>query len=213
MTTEPKFSVIMQSYLGQYKGAAKDRPRKLVRAVQSVVDQTLKDWELLIVADGCRETVRIVTEAFHDSRIKLLEIEKQPLWSGIPRNVGKFRANGENIVYLDIDDFFGAEHLQIIADQLSPELVWVWFNDLRWHHLQQKFRENFCHIDKAGKHGTSNICFRRTLNVGWPVKGNYLHDYYFIRELRLLMPYQQIATPQYHVCHIPNGVNFRGYDV
>ena len=44
-------SVIMPSYLGAYKNAAKDRDRKIVRAINSVVRQTYKDWELIIIAD------------------------------------------------------------------------------------------------------------------------------------------------------------------
>jgi glycosyltransferase involved in cell wall biosynthesis len=199
--------------MGNYKGAAKDRERKLLRAVDSVLNQTFHNWELLIVADGCQRTKELVFDNYRDRRIKLLLIEKQPLWSGIPRNVGKFKATGENICYLDTDDYFGANHLKIIDDNLPPELAWVWFNDFRWNAASKQWRENFCHIDKAGKHGTANICFRRSLNVGWEVKGNYLHDYYFVRELRQVMPYEKIPTPEYYVCHIPNGINFKGYDI
>ena len=55
-------SIIMPSYLGAYKHAAKDRDKKIVRAIYSVCRQTYKDWELVVIADGCNKTVDIVQE-------------------------------------------------------------------------------------------------------------------------------------------------------
>lgn len=203
----------MPSYLGQYKGAAKDRPRKLLRAVDSVLAQDYKDWELLIVADGCQNTVTLIQEHYSDKRIRLFLIPKQPLWSGIPRNVGKFHARGENIVYLDTDDMYTPGHLSTIAEHFRWNLLWVWFNDYRWNPAKGAWYENFCHIDKQGKHGTSNICFRRSLEVSWEVKGNYLHDYYFVRELRKVVMGDAIPTPGYKVCHLPGSIHSKGYDI
>ena len=45
-------SVVMASYLGEYKSAAKNRDIKIRRAVESVLSQTVP-VELVVVADGC----------------------------------------------------------------------------------------------------------------------------------------------------------------
>ena len=60
-----KFSIIMPSYLGEYKRAAKDRDTKIVRAIESVLKQSHEDWELIIISDGCEKTVEIVKPFFY----------------------------------------------------------------------------------------------------------------------------------------------------
>lgn len=58
--TEPMFSIVMPSYLGDYNSSAgpsaTNRVEKFIRAVDSVLAQTFGSWELLIVADGCEKT-------------------------------------------------------------------------------------------------------------------------------------------------------------
>ena len=46
-------SVIMASYLGEYENSASDRKTKFIRAVDSFVNQTYKDAELIIISYGC----------------------------------------------------------------------------------------------------------------------------------------------------------------
>ena len=46
-------SVIMPSFLGEYDGCATDREKKFVRAVQSFLDNTLIENELIIIGDNC----------------------------------------------------------------------------------------------------------------------------------------------------------------
>ncbi len=206
----------MASTLHDYKGAAKDRETKLVRAVKSVLNQSFKDWELIIIADGCQKTVDIVNSTTNDSRVKCYKIDKQPLWSGVPRNLGKFKATGIYITYLDNDDYFGENHLQkIVLGGLSDQ-QWVWFNDWRWNALKKDWFENYCYVEKIGRCGTSNVCFQRSLEVAWPVVGNYQHDWEFMKSLRKYEG-EGIATPEYYVCHIPQNTSVlpqdRAYDI
>lgn len=113
-----RFSIIMASYLGEYRNSAKDRDLKIVRAINSVLKQSFQDFEIIVVADGCERTVEIM-EQFTDLRIKTYLIDKCKMWSGGPRNTGIENAKGEFILYLDIDDLLGENHLQNIATGLN----------------------------------------------------------------------------------------------
>lgn len=201
-----KFSIIMASYLGDYPSAASNREGKILRAIRSVFNQTYQDFELIVVADGCDKTVETVSD-IKDERIRLFEIERTGLFSGAPRNTGIKEAKGDWIAYLDIDDVYGSEHLQMIESHLEGD--WVWFNDLRYLERLGIWVDNHCEI-KLGGVGTSNICHRRGLDVAWPA--GYAHDYHFIKDLQKYNNYKKIPTPQYLVCHIPGGVTIRGYN-
>jgi glycosyltransferase involved in cell wall biosynthesis len=129
-------------------------------------------------------------------------------FGGGPRNKGIDEAEGEYIVYLDIDDFYGPDHLLKINEGLGT-YDWVWYNDIRWN---GKWYENFCDIYHVGKHGTSNICHKKSLGVKWDVSG-YAHDYHFVQKLLKFKNFKKIGTPEYYVAHVPASGRHGGYDL
>lgn len=200
----PFFSVVMASHLGEYQGAASQRPEKFRRAVDSFLAQTFMDAELVVVADGCFETCDIVARYYSGSaRIRLVAIEKQRLWDGSVRNAGINASCGTWITYLDTDDIYGPEHLAIIREGVKKiKEGWAYFDDLYWDGAVFKVRE--CDINKHGKHGTANLVHRRDLGVWWPQDGRrvgYAHDKHFTDELKATGPGVRIKTPRYMVCH------------
>ena len=66
---KPKISVILPSYNGE---------RYIAQSIQSVIDQTEKDWELIIVNDCSTDsTLEIASEfAKKDKRIKIISNKK-----------------------------------------------------------------------------------------------------------------------------------------
>lgn len=95
-------------------------------AVNSVIAQTEKDWELIVIDDGSKDnTSTILTEfAKFDSRIRFLQNEKN---SGVSytRNRAVELAEGEWIAFLDSDDMWQPEKLekQLALSQKHPEMV------------------------------------------------------------------------------------------
>jgi glycosyltransferase involved in cell wall biosynthesis len=204
-----KFSIITPSYLGEYRTAAQDRDKKIVRAVNSVLNQSFQDFEMIVVADGCEKTVEIMKQV-EDERINTYLIPKSKLWSGEPRQTGIEAAKGDYIVYLDIDDIFGMDHLKHISEGLNG-YDWVWFNDIRYKKQTKEWYDNPCDINISGRHGTSNICHKRTVNAKWDHVG-YAHDHYFILQLKENMNFAKIPGGEYYVCHLP-GSHGMGYDL
>jgi len=206
-----KFSVVMASRLESYPSAATEREGKLIRAINSVINQSFPDWELHVIADGCQKTIDLVNANVKDPKVHLWKVTHKKLWSGIPRNEGINQAHGEYIIYLDIDDVYGPDHLQKVNGELNAD--WVWYNDFRYHPRLKKWYENECNINQLGRHGTSNICHKRSLGVLWDENGKYAHDYYFTRKLIPFSNYKKITTPEYFVCHIPGTRASGGYDL
>ncbi|MFA5142615.1 MAG: glycosyltransferase family A protein [Candidatus Omnitrophota bacterium] len=80
------------------------------QAIQSVLDQTFGDFEVVVFDDGSRDNTKDVVASFHDERIKYYRQEN----SGLPakgRNAGMRLARGRYIALMDGDDFWYKEKL------------------------------------------------------------------------------------------------------
>lgn len=204
-----KFSIVMPSYMGHYKTAAKNREEKIIRAVQSVMNQSHKLWELLIIADGCQKSIDIVMENdfLDDEKIKLFKIERESLWGGSPRNAGISKATGDYVIYLDIDD----EYMSMYLKNLSEEIVirgdlkdWYYVDD--YIYTPNGYALRTADINKQGRCGTSNVLHKPNLGAYWPKKGTYAHDYNFINALKAMgKRFAKLDTSGYIVQHIPGS--------
>lgn len=189
-------SVIMASYLGEYKLAAKNRDKKIHRAVESVLNQTIP-VELVVVSDGCQKTVDILTKDY-PGKFSGYMIGKQLLWSGIPRNTGIDKAKGDIICYLDVDDYLDNNHCEKILTSFGSN-DWVWFDD--WV-FSRGWKQRKCNVEQRGFCGTSNIAHKKVQI--WPVKGNYSHDWQALQNLKNWSKnYKYIGHCGYRVAHIP----------
>lgn len=123
----PVVSVIMPAYnVAPYIG----------RGIESVLAQTLTDWEMIIVDDGSTdETVAVVKRYLSDPRIKLL-CNEQNMGAGYTRNRALENAQGKWIAVLDSDDWYAPERLERLvafAQQMQAEMV----TDLSVHVTEQ----------------------------------------------------------------------------
>lgn len=109
----PKISVIIPCYnQGQY----------LEEAIQSVLNQTFKDLEIIVVNDGStdQETIEILNN-FNMPKTKIIHTTNQKL--AMARNNGIKEAKGQYILPLDCDDKIGERYLELANDILdnNPE--------------------------------------------------------------------------------------------
>jgi glycosyltransferase involved in cell wall biosynthesis len=116
----PRVSVIIPVYNGG---------RFLGEAIASVLAQTYTDWELIVVDDGSTEAIEPVI-APYGSRLRYIRQENQGV--AVARNRGLEVAQGEFIAFLDQDDWFEPDKLevQVAALEESPHLGLVhsgWF--------------------------------------------------------------------------------------
>lgn len=119
--SSPLISVIIPTY---------NRARYLGEAIESVLRQTYKNHEIIVVDDGSTDPPHDVVAAFGD-RLVLLRQENRG--TGAARNTGISRAAGEFLAFLDDDDVWTERKLslQMQAFEAAPE------TDVVYGHMQQ----------------------------------------------------------------------------
>ena len=201
----PKVSVIMASYLLPYPNSATNRDKKFIRAVNSFKKQTYINKELIIVSDGCSLTIELYNKYFsNESNIKLIQIPKQPLYSGMMRNVALEIADGDIISYLDSDDIIGPNHIQKIVDQFDiNKYDWVYYDDLMT--LDDTFKKFHHRIvePRWASIGTSSISHKNLKELKSLWSEGYGHDFIFVFKLASLgLKFKKLEKmPEYIVCH------------
>lgn len=80
-------------------------------AIQSVLDQTYKSFELIIVDDGSTDHSKEIIQSFDDTRIVFIALEKNQGPQYV-RNLALSKAKGEYIAFLDSDDFWEKDKLE-----------------------------------------------------------------------------------------------------
>ncbi|MCB6992805.1 glycosyltransferase [bacterium 210820-DFI.6.37] len=83
----------------------------IAESIQSVIDQTYKTWELLIVDDCSTDNTDEIVASFHDERIKYFK-NKKNCGAALARNKAMREAQGEWIAFLDSDDLWMPEKLE-----------------------------------------------------------------------------------------------------
>lgn len=95
------------------------------RAIKSVLDQTFDDFELIIVNDGSVDDTSERLTKITDPRVKLIDLKEN---SGLShaRNIGLKSAKGDLIAYLDSDNLWYNNYLQISVDAFKDDIVMVY---------------------------------------------------------------------------------------
>lgn len=108
----PKVSVIMPVY---------NVENYLRQCLDSVINQTLKDIEIICVDDGSSDqSLKILQEyAAKDKRITVLK--QNNLFAGVARNAGIAVAKGKYLSFLDSDDFFELDMLEEVYKVIEQE--------------------------------------------------------------------------------------------
>lgn len=104
----PFFSVVIPTF---------NRAELLREAVQSVLDQTFGDFELIVVDDHSTDDTAQVIRSFSDPRLSFLSNYRGRGGAGT-RNAGIFRARGEWVAFLDDDDTWHPHKLSILHKKI-----------------------------------------------------------------------------------------------
>lgn len=91
----------------------------LKNTVQDVINQSYKDWELILVDDGSKDNSRNICIELQnlDSRIRVISKENQGVSS--TRNTALDNARGEYIAFIDSDDLVHKDYLKILLSSME----------------------------------------------------------------------------------------------
>jgi len=163
----PIVSVIIPTY---------NRGYVVHRAINSVLNQSFSDFEILLVDDGSTDDTRKVAESFADKRIKYIYKTNGGVSSA--RNAGLKNAQGEFICCLDSDDLWPKDYLEVMTKKLcdNPQYGAAYCMRTRLFEdgtMQASYQEEFFSsgqiteaLFKKTFIQTSAICFKRNILEG-----------------------------------------------
>ena len=108
----PFFSIIIPTY---------NRAHIVNITIESVLKQSYTDWELIIVDDGSTDNTKDVVNAIQDERIHY--IYQKNAERSAARNNGIRNAKGKYICFLDSDDLYEENHLEILYSNIQEKNV------------------------------------------------------------------------------------------
>ena len=109
---QPKISIIIPTFnCGDF----------IYRTIESVFAQTYKNYEIIIVDDGSTDSTKDKIDLISKKGIPINYIYQANAGPAAARNTGIRNAAGEYITFLDADDFWIPEKLELQVDVLERE--------------------------------------------------------------------------------------------
>jgi glycosyltransferase involved in cell wall biosynthesis len=124
--TNPFISVVIPSY---------KHANLIGRALQSIINQTYTNWEVIVIDNHSPDQTDQVIQAFSDKRIKQLKIHNNGV-IGASRNMGIREAVGEWVAFIDSDDWWTRNKLQECVIHMTEDVDLI-------HHDLEIVRDKF----------------------------------------------------------------------
>lgn len=130
--TNPVFSIIMPVY---------NVEKYVSQAIESVLSQSYRDFELIIVNDCSPDKSLSICESYaeKDKRIRIISLSQNGGLSNA-RNVGMQSMRGDYVLFLDSDDWWEPSLLETVSqviEKTHPEMIFFGYAD-EWYSLEDK---------------------------------------------------------------------------
>lgn len=166
----PKVTVLMPVYNGELY---------LKEAIESILNQSFKDFEFLIINDGSTDSSEEIIKSYRDSRIRLVNNERN-LRLIATLNKGLELARGEYIARMDCDDISHPKRLEKQVKKMNSDesiaICGTGFKVIGKHGLKPliltdfKSIRNYLHIDNCMVH--PSVMMRKSILQ----KNHYYYD-------------------------------------
>jgi hypothetical protein len=139
------------------------------RAIESLLNQTFQDWELILINDGSPDnTEQIITPYLQDKRV-VYRVLPHNQGIGVALNTATSIARGHYIAYLPSDDVYYPEHLARLVEVLDTQPdVYLAYSGVRWNY--ETYGATLRGDEYVGKEAET------LLNPTPPIKGALLNN-------------------------------------
>lgn len=115
----------------------------LKKCLDSVINQTYRDLEIILVNDGSTDRSRDICMQYAKADPRILLLEEENLGLSAARNLGIDRATGEYITFVDSDDFIADNMLEVLALNIKKYFADVSMCDFCKVSENQKVQSSF----------------------------------------------------------------------
>ncbi len=116
LKSKPFVSVIIPTY---------NHAKFLGKALESVIYQTYRNWEVIVIDNKSTDDTKQVIENFKDPRIHYFKISNDGIIAK-SRNLGINVANGEWIAFLDSDDWWTKDKLEVCLKNIDEKVDFIY---------------------------------------------------------------------------------------
>lgn len=106
--TKIKVSIIVPIYNAE---------KTIKRCLDSIINQTYKDLEILLINDGSKDNSLEIIKKYKDKRIKIIDKKNEGVAK--TRNLGIKKASGQYIMFIDNDDYIDKEYVQNYVENID----------------------------------------------------------------------------------------------
>jgi len=112
------FSIILPTF---------NREKKILRAINSVIDQSYNNWELIIIDNKSNDRTRELVTNLKCEKIFFYEIENDGVIAK-SRNLGIDKSKGNYLCFLDSDDWWDRDKLKYVCDKAINGYSFIYHN-------------------------------------------------------------------------------------
>lgn len=95
----------------------------LVRCVDSILNQSNHDWELILVDDGSPDSSGRICDDYASKDSRIVVVHKPNGGASSARNAGLLRAKGKWVTFVDADDYLSYNYLEATEGTVSDIVV------------------------------------------------------------------------------------------
>lgn len=96
--------------------------RFIAEAIESVLEQTYRNVELIVVDDGSTDSSRDIIKSYRD---RIISVFQENAGQGAAFNAGLTYASGEFICFLDADDYYRKDKVEKVVSAFESHPEWV----------------------------------------------------------------------------------------
>ena len=134
--------------------------------VKSLVEQTYKNIEIVLVDDGSTDSSGVICDELKEQDDRIIVLHKQNGRTASARNLGVREASGEYVLFIDPDDWFVVRTVELLANEINRSAVDVLrFNYIREYGDYSQKKENTLLESKVYEGEEYNQVIRKNLGL------------------------------------------------